>query len=70
MLSKKFIAALKLGPKRAYEIAQEAGIHPSTLSKLLCGIERVKENDSRVIRVGKVLGIPEKECFEETAHGS
>lgn len=65
MLSKKFIAAVKLGPKRAYEVAQEAGIHPSTLSKLMCGIERAKSDDPRIIATGKVLGLSAEECFEK-----
>jgi transcriptional regulator with XRE-family HTH domain len=69
MLSKKFIAALKLGPKKAYEVAQEAGIHPATLSKLVCGIEKIKPNDQRVIRVGKVLGVPENEYFDDNGNG-
>ena len=65
MLSEKFVAAVKLGPKRAYEVAQEAGIHPSTLSKLMCGIERAKTNDKRIIAVAKVLGITAEDCFQE-----
>lgn len=51
----------------AYRIALKAGIHHSTLSKLMCGIEIIKPNDQRVIAVGKVLGVPAEECFEETA---
>jgi len=36
MISSKFKAAVKLAPKRAYQIAHEAGITPSTLSKIMC----------------------------------
>ena len=57
--------AIKLnGP--AYKVAHRARIHPSTLSKLLCGIELLKPKDPRVVAVGNVLGIPEFECFEES----
>ncbi len=63
-LSKKLRDAIKLSAP-AYKIAQKAGLHYSTLSKLVCGIELIKPNDERVIAVGRVLGIPEYECFEE-----
>ena len=65
MLSQKLIHAVKLSEKRAYKIAHEAGLHPSTLSSLLNGIERVKPQDPRVISIGKVLGIPAEECFQK-----
>ena len=68
MVSKKLKAAIKLGDKPAYKIAQQAGLDPSTLSKLLCGISRVRPNDSRILAIGKVLGIPASDCFEEVSH--
>jgi len=64
MVSERFRAAVLLNPKRAYRIAQEAGLHPSTLSKLLNGIERVKPGDVRVIKVGEILGFKPEECFD------
>lgn len=67
IISKKLIAAIKLNPVPAYKIAWFAGINPTMLSKLLNDIERPKPNDQRIINVGQVLGIPEDECFEETA---
>lgn len=66
MVSKKLLATVKLCKKRAYIIAFEAKIHPSTLSKILNGIERTKPGDHRVIAVGRVLGLAEDELFEET----
>ena len=65
MISRELIAAIRLGEKRNYEIAHEAGLHPSTLSKLLCGIEKVRVRDSRIVAVGRVLGFREDQCFEE-----
>ena len=65
MISNKLIQLVRLSPKRAYKIAHEAGIHPSTMSKLLNGIEQIKPKDPRVIAVGRVLGIPPEECFAE-----
>lgn len=64
MISRSFVEAVKLAPKHAYEIAHEAGIHPSTLSKIVNGIDHVRLNDSRVIRVAIVLGLNPEDCFE------
>jgi hypothetical protein len=65
MVSNKLKAALKLGNEPSYKIAHKAGINPSTLSKLVCGIIKVQHGDSRVLKVGKVLGIKPEECFEK-----
>ena len=66
MISSRLMREIKLNPKRAYQIAHDAKVHPSTLSKILCGIEKVKPNDQRVIAIGKVLGLTPDECFEHT----
>ena len=63
MVSQDLKIAVKLSPLRAYQIAHLAGIHPSTLSKLLCGIEIPRENDKRVISIGKIVGLSSKDCF-------
>ena len=65
MISRQFISAIKLSPKRAYRIAQEAGIHPSALSKIINGIERARPNDPRVLAVAAVMGLDARECFAE-----
>ena len=65
MVSEKLRAGVKLSDNRAYKIAHKAGIDPSTLSKLICGIVKVRPGDPRVIRVGKVLGIPAEDCFQQ-----
>lgn len=64
MVSNKLKAAIYLSDKRAYQIAQEAGLNPCTLSKLLNGIEEVKPNDPRILRVGEIIGVPPGECFD------
>jgi hypothetical protein len=64
-VSRKFIEALKLGDQRSYKIAWQAGLSPSTLSKLVNGIEKVKPNDPRVISAGRILGLKPNECIEE-----
>ncbi len=64
-VSKKLRAKIKLNNIPAYRIAQLAGMDPSTLSKLICGISTIKPNDQRVIKVGEILGISAEECFQE-----
>lgn len=65
MVSREFIAAVKLSSRYAYEIAHAAEMHPATLSKLLSGAEPIRPNDPRVLRVAQVLGLDPAECFEE-----
>jgi hypothetical protein len=81
-LSRLFIQRIQLSELRAYRIAQQAGLHPATLSKLITGAERPKANDPRVLAVARVIGLPAELCFAEgeppgdaddrgsTAHGA
>ena len=63
-ISRLLINSIKLSDLRAYRIAHAAGLHPSTLSRLMNGIEIPQKNDPRVISIGRVLGIPASECFD------
>ena len=65
LVSRALIDRLKLSPVPAYKLARRAGCHPSTLSKLLYGAERVKPADSRILAVGRALGLSPEECFVE-----
>lgn len=47
------------------EIAEKAGVNASTLGQLVSGYARVGPNDSRIIRVGEVLGLAADECFDD-----
>jgi len=67
MISNKLWRAVKLDPRRDYQIAHEAGLHPSTLSRIINGIEQIRVGDARVIRVGAVVGVAEAELFEAQA---
>ncbi len=69
MISQKLKAAIKLSSVPAYKIAQEAGLDPSTLSKMICGIIRIKPGDNRIVRVGQILGVQSEECFEKEGEG-
>ena len=64
-VSKRFRAELKTYNLPAYRVAQLAGVNPSTLSKLVCGIERVQSGDDRITRVAKIIGMDPREAFEE-----
>jgi transcriptional regulator with XRE-family HTH domain len=63
-LSEKFRIALKSSPVRMYRLAQQVGLHPSTLSKFLNGIAPVKAEDPRLLRLGALLGLGADELFE------
>ena len=65
MVSEKLRAAIKLNKRRAYKIAFEAEMDPSALSKIMNGISRVKPGDPRVLKLGRVLGLPESQLFAE-----
>jgi transcriptional regulator with XRE-family HTH domain len=65
-ISQEFKSRLKLCDKPAYKIANEAGVNPTTLSKLINGIEPVKPNDERINRVAAILGISPDKAFEAT----
>ncbi len=69
-LSQLLKNSIKLSDKRHYLIAHEAGIHPTTLSRLLNGIDKIKPDDPRVIAVGRVLDIPPNECFDKAKQTS
>lgn len=63
--SKRFVTELKLHDLPAYRIAQKAGIDPNVLSKLINGIEALKPDDDRILKVGRILGLKAEECFEQ-----
>jgi len=62
-VSERFLVRLKLHSLPAYRIAQQAGVSPSQLSKLINGIDPVKPQDPRIVAVGKVLGLEATQCF-------
>jgi transcriptional regulator with XRE-family HTH domain len=64
-VSKQFKAELKTSDRRAYQLAQLAGVNPTTLSKLLNGIEPVRANDDRILRIARLLGLKPEEAFTE-----
>ena len=63
-ISRTFLIELKLSDQPQYKIAQQAGLHPNLLSKLVNGAVPIKPDDERLLRVGEVLGLTAKEVFE------
>jgi hypothetical protein len=63
MVSETFKTKVKLSNLKGYQIAHLATIHPTTLSRIMNGIEPVKNGDKRVIAIGRILGLTESECF-------
>ncbi len=63
-VSREFKVRLKLADQPAYEIAHRAGVNPTTLSKLVNGIEPVKLDDERINRVAAILGLSAAEAFD------
>lgn len=64
MISKTFRAAVKLSELKQYEIARKAGIHHTVLSRIVCGIDEIKKDDPRVLRIAAIVGLEPAACFE------
>jgi hypothetical protein len=69
MVSRRLKVRVKLSRLKAYQIAHVAGLHPSTLSRILHGVEKVSDGDSRVVAIGKVVGLDPEQCFEHAEGG-
>lgn len=65
-LSRRFIGRLKLSDTPQYKLAWRAGINPILLSHFVTGYRKVKPDDSRILKVGGLLGLTPDECFEIT----
>jgi hypothetical protein len=63
-VSDAFKTKLWLDERKAWKIAIEADVNPSVLSRIVCGYEKLRPNDDRVLRIGKILGLAENQCFE------
>ena len=69
-VSRQLFVAVRLSPRKGYEVAREAGLHPSVLSRLIHNAEPIRSMDPRVIRIGRVLGLGPEECFESDRRGA
>lgn len=64
-VSKKLATAIRGAGVPAYRLAWRADMHPTVLSKLLHGAERVQDNDARLLRLAKLLDLSADEVFED-----
>lgn len=65
MISNKLFTALKTSPIPNYKIAQAAGVHPNWISKAIHSAIKIRPDDPRLIRIGKILGLKMEDLFEE-----
>jgi hypothetical protein len=65
------VTAPDAGPARKsqWQLARACGLHPVSLSNLMSGARDVERGDSRIIALGKLLGIEPDQCFAATAVG-
>ena len=64
-LSDKFKTKIWLDERKLWQIAHAAQVNPGILSRMINGHEKIKQDDQRVKRVGRVLGLNDYEIFEE-----
>lgn len=48
---------------RQADIAARAGLHPTTVSKIINALEPIQPGDERVLRLARVLGISPLDAF-------
>jgi len=63
MLSKKFKKTLRECGVAQYKISIQAGVNPNLLSKWMLGIQKVRDGDKRIIKIGKILKLKKDEIF-------
>lgn len=64
-LSHRAIVALKCHDRRQYQLAIEASLHPSVLSRMVAGYGNIKPADPRVKRLGRVLGLTMRQMISK-----
>ena len=62
--SAEITKAVRLDSRRSYELARLSGVNVTVFSRIINQIEQVKPDDPRVLRIGNVLGLSDKDCFQ------
>lgn len=65
MLSRQFIAAIKMSGIPQYKLAHRFGINPGALSHWINGFAYPQKHDSRLLNLAKHLNVPEDQIFEK-----
>lgn len=63
MVSEAFCTKVRESKVPAYKLAQEVGIHHSTLSLIMNGAD-VRRSRDKIVLIGKRLGLSAEECFD------
>lgn len=62
-LSRELIDAVKLSPKKKFELARAIDVSPSKLSGWLSSSICVQAGDARVLQLAQMLGVPLDRAF-------
>jgi hypothetical protein len=65
--SRDLVIAVKLHRERAWRLARHADLPPATVSRIVTGVEKLRENDERVLRLADVVGVPREKAFARRA---
>ena len=63
MLSIRLTHAIRLSPERNWRIAARSGLHSTTLSRWLNGVETPRPDDARLLILGDLMGVPGDELL-------
>ncbi len=63
-ISRRLYEGVKLSSRRACHLAAAAGLDSSTLSLALHRRRKVRMNDPRILKLGKLVGLKKSEIFE------
>jgi hypothetical protein len=62
-ISQELAKAIKCAGRPQYRISLEADLRADQLGRLLRGVDRVWPQDERVLRVARILNVPDERAF-------
>lgn len=62
-ISNELLRAIRENPLPRFQLAALAGLHPSTLYRLLHGCTAIKDGDARVLAIARILGVDKRKAF-------
>jgi hypothetical protein len=63
-ISRQLYESVKLNKRRMCDLAADAGLDSSTLSLVMHRRRKVRVNDPRFIRLGRLVGVSKADLFE------
>jgi hypothetical protein len=67
-ISRQLYESLKLSTRRMCDLAADAGLDSSTLSLVMHRRRKVRMNDPRFIKLGRLVGVNKADLFEPIEH--